>query len=116
MVMEHAALMQDLTNQERLSFQTEFAQVRKKGSTAVLLTLFLGGFGAHRYYLEQIGLGVLYTVFFWTLIPGMVAFVELFMVSGRVRRYSAAKAEEIKAALLAIRPNQDHRTLQIEAN
>jgi len=41
-----------------------------------LLALFLGGFGIHRFYLGQPGLGILYLLFFWTFIPAMVAFVE----------------------------------------
>jgi TM2 domain-containing membrane protein YozV len=30
----------------------------------------------HKFYLGQAGLGILYLVFFWTLIPAIVAFVE----------------------------------------
>ena len=47
-----------------------------------LFAFFLGGFGAHKFYLGQIGLGVLYFVFFWTFIPAIVAFIEfiLFLV------------------------------------
>lgn len=44
--------------------------------TAALLAFFLGAFGAHKFYLGRPGLGVLYLLFFWTLIPGLVAFVE----------------------------------------
>ena len=43
-----AALMKDLTDQERLMFQTEMGTRRKNPTTGVVLALFLGGFGAHR--------------------------------------------------------------------
>lgn len=43
---------------------------------AAVLAFTLGGFGAHKFYLGQIGLGILYLVFFWTFIPAIVAFVE----------------------------------------
>ncbi|MBD2152405.1 NINE protein [Pseudanabaena sp. FACHB-1277] len=53
--------------------------MKNKGA-AILLCFFLGGFGAHKFYLGQIGLGVLYLLFCWTLIPGIVAFFEFFML------------------------------------
>lgn len=48
----------------------------KSKTTAGLLALFLGGFGAHHFYLGRTGLGMLYLLFFWTLIPGFIAFFE----------------------------------------
>ena len=48
----------------------------KSKGVAVLLALFLGGFGAHKFYLGQSGLGFLYLLFCWTLIPGIIAFFE----------------------------------------
>jgi len=44
---------------------------------AILLALFLGGIGAHKFYMGKPGLGVLYVVFCWTYIPAIVALVEL---------------------------------------
>jgi hypothetical protein len=43
---------------------------------AALFALLLGGFGAHKFYLGQPGMGVLYLVFCWTFIPAVVALVE----------------------------------------
>lgn len=48
----------------------------KSKVTAILLALFLGGIGAHKFYLDRTGWGILYLVFCWTLIPGCVAFIE----------------------------------------
>lgn len=41
-----------------------------------LLTFFLGGFGAHKFYLGKYGQGFFYILFFWTGIPALIAFVE----------------------------------------
>lgn len=41
----------------------------KSKTTAIVLCFFLGGFGIHRFYLGQTGLGILYLIFFWTFIP-----------------------------------------------
>lgn len=48
----------------------------KSKVAAALLAFFLGGFGVHKFYLGQVGLGILYLVFFWTFIPAIIAFIE----------------------------------------
>lgn len=52
----------------------------KNKGTAIILCFFLGGFGIHKFYLGQTVPGILYVVFCWTLIPGLIAFVEFFML------------------------------------
>lgn len=46
---------------------------------AALLAFFLGGIGAHKFYLGKIGQGIAYLLFCWTLIPGIIAFIEFFI-------------------------------------
>lgn len=41
-----------------------------------LLAFFLGGIGAHKFYAGKILPGVLYLLFCWTFIPGIIAFIE----------------------------------------
>lgn len=48
----------------------------KSRTTAILLALFLGGLGVHKFYLGQTGWGILYLIFCWTLIPALVALIE----------------------------------------
>ena len=48
----------------------------KSKIAATLLCFFLGTFGGHKFYLGQIGKGVLYLLFCWTCIPAIIAFVE----------------------------------------
>jgi TM2 domain-containing membrane protein YozV len=55
---------------------TQTVAGEKSRITAVLLALFLGGLGAHKFYLGRIGSGIVYLIFFWTFIPAIVAFVE----------------------------------------
>jgi TM2 domain-containing membrane protein YozV/ribosomal protein L40E len=52
----------------------------KSRIAAALFALILGGFGAHKFYLGQIGLGILYLVFFWTFIPALVGFIEFILL------------------------------------
>ena len=51
----------------------------KSRTTAALLALFLGGVGAHKFYVGRTGQGILYLLFFWTFIPAIIAFVEFIM-------------------------------------
>lgn len=48
----------------------------KSRVTAALLAFFLGGLGAHKFYLGKPGIGVLYLIFCWTFIPSIIAFIE----------------------------------------
>jgi RsiW-degrading membrane proteinase PrsW (M82 family)/TM2 domain-containing membrane protein YozV len=64
-------------------------------TTAVLLALFLGSFGAHRFYLHRWGSGVLYLLFFWTGIPtvlGVIEAIRLALMSEQTfaKKYSSA--------------------------
>ena len=49
---------------------------RKNRSIAILLAIFLGSIGIHRFYLNQPGMGVLYILFSWTFIPAFVSLIE----------------------------------------
>jgi TM2 domain-containing membrane protein YozV len=63
----------------------------KNKTTAGLLALFFGGIGVHKFYLGQGGLGVVYLIFCWTLIPALVAFIEALVLFGMNDRAFATK-------------------------
>ncbi len=52
----------------------------KSKGTAAVLAFFLGGFGAHKFYLDRGGQGILYLLFCWTFIPAIVALVECILL------------------------------------
>jgi TM2 domain-containing membrane protein YozV len=81
------------------TFYQQYEVVRRDEVVGVLLALFLGSFGLHRFYLRQTGLGILYACFFWTGIPGLIGFFECFFMPGRVREYNAMQASAIAATL-----------------
>ncbi|WP_394347906.1 TM2 domain-containing protein [Halorussus salinisoli] len=43
---------------------------------AGLLAILLGGVGAHKFYLDDVKMGVVYLCFSWTLVPAIVGLVE----------------------------------------
>lgn len=52
----------------------QFTPVSK--AALLLLTFFLGGIGAHKFYVGKIGQGIFYLLFCWTGIPGFIALIE----------------------------------------
>jgi TM2 domain-containing membrane protein YozV len=48
----------------------------KNRGISIVLALFLGGFGIHRFYLGQITSGVFMLIFFWTFIPAIIGLVD----------------------------------------
>ena len=45
-------------------------------TSAAIFAFFLGGFGAHKFYLGQTGSGIVYLLLCWTLVPAFIAFIE----------------------------------------
>ena len=56
--------------------QTDSAEGRNERVVVGLLALFLGAFGAHKFYQGATKLGVMYLAIFWTAIPLMMGVVE----------------------------------------
>jgi TM2 domain-containing membrane protein YozV len=50
---------------------------KKSRPNAIFWALFGGGLGAHKFYLGQSGLGLLYLLFCWTAIPFLLALIEV---------------------------------------
>ena len=57
-------------------------QNSKNKSTAGLLALLLGGIGAHKFYLGQSGMGLIYLIFCWTFIPAIIGLIEAIQLFG----------------------------------
>jgi TM2 domain-containing membrane protein YozV len=61
--------------------------VKKSKAVAVLLALFVGGVGAHKFYLGRTLSGVVYLLFCWTLVPSIIAACEAFAYLAMSKRY-----------------------------
>ena len=48
----------------------------KSKVVAGILGILLGSFGIHKFYLGSIGSGILFLLFFWTGIPGIIGFIQ----------------------------------------
>jgi len=58
-----------------------------KKTTVILLTLFLGGIGVHKFYLKENLQGLLYLLFCWTYIPSLIALMEFFIYFSKPEEY-----------------------------
>jgi len=56
--------------------QKMMAAGNRNRTSAAIFALFLGGLGVHKFYLGQPGLGIVYLLFCWTLVPAFVGFIE----------------------------------------
>jgi TM2 domain-containing membrane protein YozV len=95
-------LMRGMTDSQRFLFQTEMLKHRKGAGTAAVLCI-LGPIGAHRFYLGQIGLGLVMLGLSCTGIGLVVtvpwAVVDLFGIGQLVDTANLAKAEQVAAAI-----------------
>ena len=48
----------------------------KQRSIGILLAIFLGGLGIHKFYTNRPGWGIVYLIFCWTLVPAVLGLVE----------------------------------------
>lgn len=93
-----------LDQQSQTSFYSRYNNERKDPTAGLLLCLFTGGIGGHEFYLGNIGIGVIYLVFCWTLIPIVIAFFQLFTIQPRIMRMNDKIANQILAGIKDNKP------------
>jgi len=79
----------------QMVFQARYKDHAKSPRTGQLLAIFLGGIGAHWYYVGNMGRTVLYVFFCWTLIPALLGFLESDKIQEIVKRQNGAVAVRI---------------------
>ncbi|HHB91890.1 MAG TPA: NINE protein [Thioploca sp.] len=77
-----------------------------KKLTLLLLTLFTGGFGIHRFYLGNYLWGTIYLLFFWTFIPVLISLIEyvIFLFKSSDKIEESYEAHESTVAIVMILP------------
>lgn len=91
----YTEILKQLPDDRQMLFMMHYNGVKKNPQTAVLLAVLLGGVGAHRFYLGEMGVGVIYLLFSWTWIPAIIGVIEAFTISRKVNQLNARKAYEI---------------------
>jgi TM2 domain-containing membrane protein YozV len=81
-----------------------FSGSKSKG-LAIVLALFLGGLGIHKFYLGKIGLGFLYLIFCWTFIPAILGVIDAIILATRNEREFSGAVQPGIASNLAVNQN-----------
>jgi TM2 domain-containing membrane protein YozV len=58
----------------------------KSKGLAIVLALFLGGLGIHKFYLGKPGVGFIYLIFCWTFIPAILGLIDALVLAGKNER------------------------------
>ncbi|HEY7833424.1 MAG TPA: TM2 domain-containing protein, partial [Ktedonobacterales bacterium] len=98
-VRQIAQLTARLDPAQQIFFQAEYSLHRRNPTTAFLLCLLLGDFGAHYFYFGRNRAGVVRLLFCWTLIPAILALFDARTMTARARRYNASLAHELVLAI-----------------
>ncbi len=88
------SLTNNLSDEQKLVFSEIYDANKKSTFTAYVLLICFGAVGAHKFYLNN-SKGWLYLLFFWTCIPGFIAFIELFTTKKQVNIYNEKLAVQI---------------------
>ena len=99
MALEELVALQTVPEANRALFMSKYAAEQKKPFVGVLLALFLGGLGVHKFWQGKTTLGVLYLLFCWTGIPALIALIECFLMAGWCRKENQRLATSIAHAL-----------------
>jgi TM2 domain-containing membrane protein YozV len=67
----------------------------KSKKIAVLLSIFGGTFGLHKFYLHKYWQGFIYSFFWFTGVPTILGFIGAFRVSGRVEEFNKTNQEKL---------------------
>ena len=66
-------------NEVKTSLNTigaDLTEGRRNKWIAIILAFFFGAFGIHKFYLGQIGTGIIYLLFCWTGITAIIGIIE----------------------------------------
>lgn len=96
-------LTKDFTPQEKMMFMNEYNSSKKSVTTGVLLALFLGGLGVHKFWIGSPGVGILYLLFCWTLIPAIIAIIDACLMGNTIKKYNGRVANEAYQKIMMMR-------------
>lgn len=92
-------VQQGMTDQQKVMFITQYGSEKKDRTVALILSLLVGVLGVDRFYVGDIGLGVLKLLTFG--VCGILAIIDWFLIMGRADEFNRNKAREIAAAIKA---------------
>lgn len=90
---EQQELMLKLSEEKRLIFQSRLSSEMKDRNTVLILSVLLGHIGVDRFYIGDIGLGLL--KLFTLGLCGVLWLIDIFIIRDKVDDFNRRKAHEI---------------------
>ena len=89
---------------ETLVFENEFELRCKQPSVGVAYALLFGWFGFHRFWLDDRKSGLIYLVFFWTLLPAMFSIFDALCMRELCTGYNNKLAKQLHDDIKSLSP------------
>jgi TM2 domain-containing membrane protein YozV len=96
-VVEQMQLCENMTEQQKFLFQSQYSAVRKDRVLILVISIFLGGLGIDRFLVGDIGIGILKLL--TGGICGILWVIDWFLIMGRVDDVNRRNATEIAMAI-----------------
>ena len=108
-LLQVASLMRTMSEEQAKQFSLVYKKRRKDSTVSLLLAAagFLGIAGVHRFYLEQVGMGVLYLLTFGFCMIGTI--VDMFNYQSLTTAYNKRKAEDVAVMIRTVIDDLDDR-------
>lgn len=90
---EQMMMTKDLTDQQKVLFDSQFSSTKKDRGLILVLSVLLGYWGVDRFILGDFGLGILKLLTFG--LCGILWIIDIFRIQGAVDDYNRKKAQEI---------------------
>jgi len=106
-IIEQQMLMQDLTDQQKMLFTSQYESVKKDRGTVLILSVLLGTLGVDRFMIGDLGMGLLKLFTFG--LCGILWLIDIFTIRRKVDDLNRKNANEIYQGIKIIsKSNQDH--------
>lgn len=96
---ELAQFQEGMTDQQKMMFMSQYNSDKKDRTITLVLSLLLGYLGIDRFYVGDIGLGILKLL--TGGVCGIMAIIDWFIIMGRADDVNRQKAQEIAASIKA---------------
>ena len=94
---ELANMQQGLTDQQKMLFMSQYNSDKKDRTLALILSILLGTLGIDRFYIGDMGIGILKLL--TAGVCGILYIIDWFMIMGKADEYNRKKAREIISAI-----------------
>lgn len=103
-------ILQRLNEVQRVQFNFFYRHNRKNLGVAYAWLIFFGVFGIHKFYLQKRN-AWLYLLFCWTMLPALLAVIDLFLLPFKVRKHNMLLAASLAELIRELDGNPHSLTL-----